>query len=817
MRKLAIIIVMILIPVSISAQDGIGDLVFNFDASGSMRFPLVLGGGTIANCAAMLPITDTSIRYRKMRDAIDPTLGFLRDWYDNVFDDTPIHISPARIGSVHFPDGTVAAHKTPLDRQLNDIAGNPFTEILNNIIPSDIEPDIGCSPFSTPMGPALQEILDTILKPNDTFSDNQVVLLISDGEPNFGPNPNLDLSFWTQPGHIDNTVYRKVWTIGIGDDDNHYEYLYTLATNTGGNFYGWWEGQTGAVYGPIAGTLDPSTSFSAGTTLWSSHFEKPLFKDILQYKTMVDPIGVVKPDSVNVHTFQVTPLDSSLIVTVKWPKQPISGLAVKLRMPNGNEITPGSPIENSGIIITRGRYYIYFLIPNRSIQFGEWNIEVEGDSIRQATAYNYSIYTRSELDIQSNIEIMNFSTDDILNGSIRIINTGETVTLDSVKVFILPPETWLGNWLSDPAHDLSDDELRFVKQEKWIEDISLIERKRMLLTGRNIDFQRQYPTKRIEIILFDDGLHLDGFNNDGVYNNEFLRPAKPGVYEILYTVHGKTSAGHIFRRELYFQKFVSVAVEADNTEIEFEKISEGLNLVTADMKIKFSDKLGNIALPENSNLIKLDLDHAEPTSEITDRLNGSYIQRFQFDQRLGRPRIGLQYGNVIFPPQRIIFTRVGFIPVLDLSLVGRVIFFDDAITLDDAQGFGATFGVYLNRYFRFEGSFGTSQVKDQAKNKGTLLDTGFGLTLGLFKNTTVTPFISIGGKYLKTFDLPLNDEGVALKYGAGIRIAPWSLLGLSLEGSDLLTSGFYADDITHNRQIKVNILLNFWKREKVTY
>ncbi|MFQ5706745.1 MAG: hypothetical protein ACE5HO_04800 [bacterium] len=856
MKKMKIMIFVIFLACNSLFAQGVGDLTFCFDVSGSMRFPLtamtigdcspttgcsVIPSGSFGTCAGMYIMCFECIRYQKMMLAIRPTLQFLRTWYpqDLVGTDYDLFASTANIAAIHFPDkNTNNPYRIMVNRPLNG-TGNPFAQVVGTYFPLDISSnldtsqllangiDVDCSVHGTPLGTALQQVLDQTLKPltiddHAATGDNQVVILISDGEPNRSPYPD-DPGFWTQMGHSDNTSYRKVYAIGIGDDDNHYEYLQILAQNTGGDFFGWWENQTGVIYGPSpSGSFDPSKAFGAGNFLWNSYIEKPLFRDFLNYRASVDPVDMIESNQTNIHSFQVTPLDSSLIVTVKWPAKPETQLDIKLRLPNESEVTSDTLSENQGYFVTRGSYYIYFLIDTELIQdnYDDWQIIVKADSLVEPIYYNYSVYSRSDLEIESNLSQMSFSTDDVLNGPLRINYPGEELTVDSVNVYVLPPETWLGNWLADPEHQLKKAELEAIRGEQWVEDISLIERKRMLLHARKgIYYNRKYVLKRRKVMLFDDGNHLDGFENDGVYNNEFYRPMKPGIYEILYTVHGKTSSGHTFRRELYFQKFVSLAVDTSASIMEFKEVAAQGNTAIAEVAMTFKDKHNNVALPENNELITIDYGHAKEISAIEDQLNGTFVQRFQYNRNLGRPKVGLTYRNTGFPAKRILFTREELIPRFDLALGLNNIFFDDAIKLDDATGISALFGGYLNRRFRMEGSIGIAEVKNQNNEAGIFLDTGASLTFDLVTATTsrLIPFLSGGGKFIKTYDLSNNEQGPALTFGGGLKFITGRQLGIEVEGTDLLTSGFFDDDVSHNLQLTVNVSFNIASTKKVNY
>ena len=314
MKKLYLILPIFLVFFSLNAQ--VGDLVFCFDVSGSMRYPLgphtyfLEGNYGCQNnisqelrftCSGLHDMSDPCIRYQKMFSALSPTLKYLSDLY-NSSESSTLRDSPAKIAVIHFPDKfNNNPYFITVNKKLND-SGNPFSfiqwkyfpwnssdqldtqQLLNNEI------DVDCSSFGTPMGAALNGVLNFLGTEPTISNANQVIFLISDGNPNGLPDP-YDQNFWTQEDpntqNSNNPKFRKVYAIGIGDDDNHYNNLQTLATNTGGQFFGWWEDQT-LTYPPGL-----SGSFNSGESLWSNFLEKALFRDVLQYTSISDPVDII--------------------------------------------------------------------------------------------------------------------------------------------------------------------------------------------------------------------------------------------------------------------------------------------------------------------------------------------------------------------------------------------------------------------------------------------------------------------------------------------------------------------------------------------
>jgi hypothetical protein len=821
MKLLISVILIFALPLPILAQQGVGDLVFCIDASSSMRLPLVTTldpENPASNCASMLlPIYDPSTRYQKMRLAIDPTINALAALYS-----TPqLEFSPAWFASVHFPHGTAAAFMTTNNRSLDDAAGNPFTLMLNTLN-TVIQPNIVCSSYGTPLGTALNQVY-TILTAHDnddpgdgdTINENQVVILLSDGESTESPDPLSSSTFWTHPGN--HQYYQRVYAIGIGDDDNHYEYLNTIATETGGSFFGWWENQT-SVYG-IYGSAAPGTSFNSGLSLWSLEFDKQIFKDFVHYHATTDPPGIIQPNEVIDQPFQVTPLDSSLIIAAKWAKRGGDSLVVSLILPSGTEVRPDSQSVTKNFLVAKGSYYIYFILQPQIVtsNLGQWRLRLNGQLLSQPTDYVYSIFTRSPLTVETGFPRMSFATGDILNGWIRTTYPGGSVQIDSATAYVLAPQNWIGNWNAAPAQRLTQNEMLLLQNYPWPNDVSVLERMRILRRARGLEFPRLYQRARTVVRLFDDGLHLDGAPNDGVYNNALMQLKTPGLYEVLYSIHGKTSAGRSFQRELYFHKFVSLAADTEKTTMEFGEVSRRRNTVTADVTVTVRDQYGNVALPGHGDTVKINAGHAVAVNQIQDQLYGTYTQRFRYDENLGRPKIGLQYGSLKFPPRKMIFTRFDFIPILDLLIDTRRIFFDKALPFEDAQGFEASIGRYLTGRLRLEGAFEIAKVEDGGMDTGTFMDTGLSLTYDLIKSQNFAPYLRFGGSYLKFKDLTTNDDGGALTFGAGIKFMLWRPIGISIEGTDDLAFGLYGENTTHNLQIRFGFSGNFSKRVKVEY
>jgi hypothetical protein len=810
MATLAIIGLLFLIATPLFSQTyDIGDLVICIDASGSMRFPFPVDNSFIGTCAELLEVDATNSRYYLIHSALEPVMTMFRDYVDDIII-TPVENGYAAV--VRFPGRGPEVTEIILDHTLVETAvSNPFQDIMGlmNNINEDEEMFIECSINGTPLGAALntcKTILDEIQSITGQ-TDEQVILLITDGENNRAPfdlmSSSEDPGRWItdQAGHESNI---RIYTIGIGDETgSFYDDLANISSETDGNFYAFfgnssvYSGQGTGIYWPEDGPT-PAKTLANSLDDWIANY--------LNYQGISDPCGTIAAQQMVEETLPVTPLDRNLLFAIHWnPPEGNYQPSIRIILDDETIMEADTTRTADGYRITRGVGFVYIFVFDTLIQnhYGDWKLQLDGSLLPYDVQYSYSIYTQSDLKLLTDFAKAQFETGELLKDQIQVGLSGERISDATGEVFIRAPENWLGNW--NAKQQLARKELEILSGENWEPDLSLLNRKRLYLqANKDISFPR-----KIQILpwidLRDDGMHQDGESDDGVYGFSFSQLTKPGIYEIGYRVTGKTPEGHPFKRESYFHKYVSVAV--DNTwrhsKIDFEKVSQDDEMIAADIYVLFKDEYKNVGLPDMSREITIIADRGSLIGELIDNVDGSYIQRIMYDEREGRPNIYVTYGDKSFPEREIVYGDdnehiSGFISYF---------FFDSKIGIDDGFGFGVRLAKNINPHFSLEVESGLTSTQDSFNNTGRVVHANVNLVYDV-KTSGLTPFITIGAGMLSFNGFSSNDEGLATKFGGGLKYR-FKRFDLHVGAADFIAYGVFGNDTSHNIQTTVGITYKF--------
>lgn len=813
--NLTIISLLFLVATPLFSQThDIGDLVICIDASGSMRFPFWVENSFSGSCADLLEISDDTHRYYLIRSVLEPVFQMLKDYVDDPFGTQRVENGYAAV--VRFPGREPEVTETILDSTLVETdERNPYQDIINLLHKTneDEEMFIACNINGTPMGAALdtcKKILGDIENVTGQ-TENQVILLITDGENNRAPfdlmSSSEDPGRWItdQPGHESDI---QIYAIGIGDESgNFYNDLWEISNKTKieeeeEHFYAFhssspYSGLGTGIYWREGGTIPPKTL---------ANLLDDWIADFLNYQGISDPCGVIAARQTAEDTLTVTPLDRSLLFAIHWnsPKGKYNP-SIRIILDDGTVLEADSTRTADGYRMTRGPGFAYIFASDALIQdhYGNWKLLLDGSSIPYDVQYSYSIYTQSDLKLTTNFAKTQFETGELLEGQIQAGLSGERIYNAAGEVLIRTPENWLGNWNAE--QQLTRKQLEILSGENWEPDLSLLNRKRLYLQAtKDISFQR-----KIQILpgidLRDDGMHQDGEADDGVYGFSLSQFKKPGIYEINYRVTGKTPEGHHFKRECYFHKYVSVAV--DNTwrhsNINFERVSQDEEMTTADICVLFKDEYRNVELPDKSREVTITADRGSLIGELIDNVDGSYTQRIVYDESGGRPNIHVTYGDKVFPVREIVYDDdnehiSGFISYF---------FFDDKNDIEDGFGFGVRLAKNIYPHFALEVESGLTSTHDSSNNRGSVVHANVNLVYDVVKRG-ITPFATIGAGVLSFNGFSSDDSGLTTKFGGGMKFR-FNRFDLRLDASDFIAYGVYGNDASHNIQTTVGITYKF--------
>lgn len=275
---------------------------------------------------------------------------------------------------------------------------------------------------------------------------------------------------------------------------------------------------------------------------------------------------------------------------------------------------------------------------------------------------------------------------DILN---TVISAGEHIPLrvkvtegshplkpDVIEVNVHRPRGGLGN-LINSAKITDADRQRIAAELGYqeLQESSLMQTYEVVFRDPSNSALLVPYSENIE--LFDDGLdvHGDAQANDGIYSALYKNTKIPGEYQFNFMVEGQSEFNGAYVREKTASATVAVR-KPTKTEFEFEIIEKIGKGGTFSLIITPKDRFGNYLGPGYAQRMQISIPNATAQSSLHDRLDGSYIQRFQTDD----------FGNVSQGDATIFDTKVE-IP----RLAG-------AVGLSLHGGLAVPFGSYKNTH-----------------------------------------------------------------------------------------------------------------------
>jgi hypothetical protein len=794
-----------------------GDLVICIDTSGSMRFPLApTATNPAATCADMISISPDpggvhppETRYRTAHTALFDIVGNL---LVPMADEGPV-------GAVHlvrFPDYAsavpLAFSTTCSDNPFENSVSSSCVDIYDSFLTTNLA--ISCV-HGTPLKSGLEESNKLLYPPAGgcppTPGAGKMILLICDGEPTDGWN-KADVS-----GDLQNRVCDDVEinAIGIGNyaSNDYFSLLHQIATKRNGDFFGYIDPQPPP--GVTPGTW-PGTSFDNTANILAP-LDK-IFMNTLGYQSIVDPGGALAPGEQSDFEFAVTSLDTGLVFAIHWDPGDGRDIAANIVLPDSTEIPDYAEGLPGYYRVSRADGSIYFLFFNDLIRsnLGEWRLSLSADDDNpEPVEYNYSVYTRSPLVVDTEFARTSFKTGEYFSGKTRATLWDKPVKDIAVEVSFVAPTNWRGDWNS--RQKLSEKELMTLGRgmpteaggiASWAEDTPLIDRKcAYLQVFRGQTFIELFDDDLVTRRLYDDGRHNDGMAGDGEFNSDFLKAVTPGMYQVLYTITGTTAEGVPFRREHFCHSYVDVNVEGDweDSNISFKRLPSRDRLAATRVSVEFIGKTGHRPLPGKAGIIRIVPEHGSVDGPLVDRLDGTYTQEIVYDPRRGRPNVSVMYGRELFPAR-----RVAYIPRWQIMAYAGPLLFDGDLPFTNPLIWGIKIDRYLSERWALEGVFGMGKPEDDLGVKGTLYVSALNAKLFLFQTDHLRPFVAFGVGHLQFRDFTTDDDAFASSVGAGLNFAFSEHVALGVEATDYVAFDLYGEDVTHNLYVGGGVVISFF-------
>jgi len=617
--------------------------------------------------------------------------------------------------------------------------------------------------------------------------DNQVILLITDGENNQSPLNLLDPA--VNPGQwIKNAANKiRVYSIGIGNEKGaFYQTLNDISSATGGSLYAFFDaspytGPGTGIYWKTTGGMTPAKTLANALDDWLASF--------LNYQGITDPSGEIPAGKIVEDTLTVTPLDKGLLYAIHWNTRHAGVPSVRIIFEDSTLIDANETRLTNEYRVRRGRDFVYFWASDSLIQkhYGNWRLQLDGSRVPTTIQYTYSIHTQSDLALATGFQGKLFATGDSLKGQLQVELSGTKINGARGEVLLRAPENWLGNW--NAAQRLTPAELDSLRRGNWENDFTSLEKKMAYLAqNKKINFPRQIAILPRKALI----------EKNSSYGNTFVEELKtPGIYEVHFRLSG-TVNGHPFKRDLYFHKYVAIALDTtwDHSKIEFERLSRDGNFIRANIRLTFKDKYDNVELPDLANKITITADRGTLDDELIDNIDGSYTKRITYDERLGRPIISVKHSGKTFPVREVKYEEDN---IYIVAFAGYFKF-DKGLPIQDNAIFGVRIGKQISPpvYLEFEG--GVAPTRDASHHSGVVIHANLNLMRYLNTTARIRNFFTAGAGLLSFKDFSSEATGFAANLGYGVNVRTSSWLDLRFDLRDFVGFNLYGKKVSHNIQ-----------------
>ncbi|MBN2440884.1 MAG: VWA domain-containing protein [Spirochaetales bacterium] len=459
---------------------------------------------------------------------------------------------------------------------------------------------------------------------------SRTIVLLSDGAYNIGDDPAetayLDTTF------VDNDIHIYTIGMGTGSDNVNHSSLQNISTGTDtpvgtdgdGNPFGF-------------------TTYNLGDTASEPNlfpFVEKIMGDMISLDFIADPPGTIKPNSKNVHKFLITSHDELLSFTVSWESSQADLLDFYITTPDKNKMEPqvsGNGYRN--ITINRE-------VDKKFSKNGEWILTIINKSKKTPVTYNYSVMTRSNLNMRMFLNKGKYYTGDTMLIQARLIeNNIRFKGTAKVIATIERPESGIGDWFR--KNSVSEKELKKLPDKRSKEPFSMLDKKRHILEK---DKRKKLPgrIKDSQIILHDDGKNGDKYADDGIYSARFPDFAIPGIYKFKINADGTTRNKQNFHRETEIQKYIDIGVSPKDTIVEGGIVERaGRKIKVIRIRVTPVDKYKNHLGPGYANTIRIKVSDGKPKGEVTDLLDGTYEQHFELAGSSKEPTVTAVVKGVI--------------------------------------------------------------------------------------------------------------------------------------------------------------------------
>lgn len=472
----------------------------------------------------------------------------------------------------------------------------------------------------TPTRPGLAEAQTMLTDASLPGEKSRIVVLLSDGAWNRPPGDDpADPTFLS--GLVADEIHVYTVGMGTGTDNVNHASLQDISVGTG----------VGTAVDPIG-----FTTFNLGDASETNlvpFFEK-IMTDMVDLDFIADPHGRIRPGGTKTHPVVISDHDTLVSFTVSWESSRADLLDFHVQAPDCKRLKPqtsGGGYKN----LTVAGDLLRAPAPGDPC---DWQLVVNYPGSGSAElSYNYSVITRSSLNMKVRLDKDRIFTGDELVIEARLIEDNRRLRDGEVEVTVRRPKSAIGNWHF--VNRVQQEQLERVPTEISGEPLTRVDRKNYVLRQMlKVALPGIFTVPTLE--LNDEGKDGDRYPDDGIYAGRFTDFSVPGVYEFHLVATGVATNGQPYRRQRTVQKFVDMVPDPAVTEKEaaIESVTTG-GAGVIRVSVTPLDGAGNYLGPGYDQEIEITSSLGNDKGPVKDLLFGAYQRRFDLTDVTADPRI----------------------------------------------------------------------------------------------------------------------------------------------------------------------------------
>ncbi len=666
------------------------------------------------------------------------------------------------------------------------------------------------TPIGQGLAKAVEEFVNFILTYPSLVDEKKIILLLTDGKHNRGPDPvagtsyrgprplawyyaNIKSSIGTQIHPSSSIANMNIYTVGLGRDSNiEPEEISDLALVSGGDYR------------------------LTDDNLVLAHFFLQIVGSLVEGHIEEELVPPVDPNTYNIG------VDVSKAVFIFiWAFDDTNPHYFGFNLLGSpGTLTPTSPGTDNEFFLGKGHAF-YIINSGFSSTAPNWRML----DFREIDATTFTdVGGISILPLENEKTVLTLPTSTLVTrftidrekhetGGRIILRAfmkeyGIPVTGAAVTARLVTPEEGVGEILSNsPSPTRNDttnvdrDPQKFSHLQDALENMG----RDTLIVDSDL------------ITLLDDGTGEDLYTNDGIYTSVYTETDFEGTYTFKFQASGTApTGGYQFSRTKTISDFVRVGVDPDETTIltqslppdQFDIPSGWLVISVAVTPLdKFGRHLGPYH-PQDIGFVLSDEMSVRRYRRLTDNLNGTYTQIFAYDPT-ANPVIQVKVQD------KIMLTTVkppGLAGPFTITPFVGYFFFDDTLGIDDGVVFGVRAAYRAFGNFTVEGELGITPTEDALNKKGVVIQATGNLNYEFSGNPAqkAIPFVTAGVGIVRFQNFTVEDQAVVYNFGAGLKYNLNKRLAISLQGCDyVISSSDLSLETTHNLQATLGLMISF--------